>query len=1201
MKEGPTRAVRAARRWAIRTLRKILLASAGLGLLSLVGVRWALQRQIPNQLLQKELEKGLGYPVRYQTYHLSWDGRLVLENLELLDPEQKPFLKMDRAQLDFDRNQALHGQFVLQRLILEQPDLELSGKRWRMLSAKPKGPSKARTFPLLLRSLDMRWLDDSGQVAWQIQDWQGSFPPVAAGEWRLGLQGPHEESLEASGSQGRTTLKLGKFPVARLATVATGAEYPNLEENAQVDLTAQLSQGAWHVESHLRSTPFTGPLTLDLQPGRQGQLSSPGGNLTGLGPIEKVQLDFAPLAEGWKVGPGHLRWRGADWNLQAEIRQDDRFEGKLSCAAYPAVWPSGWKARSPSLDVEVKGSARKRQADFALQIKVDDIRAGATAFGDWRAEARGALQQEGLPKVDWRLSGPQGSWPGQLAWNAKNGDLHIDFEPLEVARFVPGWKGRLQGKVVRRGAEAWDLHLNLPLLSGPGTKVKSARLDLGGSPPRWSGQANWNGSPVTLSGPLQEPALRTRLVWKRPDLKGSLDLKLALVKNQLRLEAEKQKLSWRGVALPNWRGALLGDRQGWKSDHLELAWPSFRLPLEAAGGWDPKSWKVTGQLQAQPLTSLVREFGSKLTGIEGKVSGRLMASLASLEFVGEVKGLKQAGQDLGAWKLTASKKKGQKAEVQLLNPALKVPQLGSLKAQVAWQEGKSRPHLSLTAPALSLGGIRLGKARVAVQFDPAGASQLEGQMGGVSLSGWVDAKKKTLGLQGKLEDFQLAGLAGLPPGTSGRVQGQWRAQGSWSAPVVEVSGQALGLAVLGSPLGDLTVHASHQSGESRLTVGPLLVQQVEALAARLPGLKGRLTADLVKKGEAAPTLSATLQDVFLNDRTVPDVALKGVMGTTGLGKAEVAWAVSPPLVLRGQIGFITQLSGELNGQSLEAISAGKLPLQGQAFGKFSYGSGLVFDGELRNLVVSGQKLGQGKLTLAFQDKLHVQGSGFEASGVALLQQRYPGLQGQLSFQCDGQLPSQQGSLKLRGGSWRGQSFPDLTVEASGDGNSWLLSKVLVGLNPPLNTHGRMWPATNRMELRGRLEGQSLAELSLLSGGQAPPELSARLFGDFGLTAQQQQVGLQFGGQVREMLYRGVDLGSGQLQMRADPGLDGQLELAQPLEISRLTDVPAGLKSILPAAGLLGAIRLRGVKLGGTLDNPSVSPLWAAPQIRLKFP
>lgn len=1167
-------------------------------------MRWALQRQVPAHLLRGELEKGLGYPVRYQAFHLSWDGRLVLDKLELLDPEQKPFLKMDRAQLDFDRNQALQGHFVLQRLLLDQPDLELSGKRWRMLAAKSKGPSKARTFPLLLRSLDMRWLDDSGKVAWQIQDWQGSFPPVGAGEWKLGLQGPQQESLEASGSSAGTTLKLGKFPVARLATVATGAEYPNLEEKAQVDLTAVLSKGVWHVESQLRSAPYTGPLTLDLQPGRKGQLTSPGGELTGLGAVEKVRLEFAPQGQGWKVGPGQLRWRGADWGFQAEVLEEDRFRGKLTCPAFPVAWPAGIKAAAPRLDVDVNGSARKQEADFKLRLQVAAVKTGATALGDWSAEASGTLRPEGLPKVAWRLRGPQGSWPGQLAWNSKNGDLQIHFEPLEVARFVPGWKGRLDGRVVRQGADRWDLHLSLPLLSGPGTKVQAARLDLGGSPPLWSGQAVWNGAAIAVSGPLQEPALRTRLDqkwWKLPHLKGSLDLKLAVVKSQLRLEAEKQQLSWRGVRLPDLRGALVGDRQGWKSDRLELAWPTFRLPLEAQGGWTPSSWKVRGQLQAQPLTTLLGALGTRLSGVEGKASGRLQATLAGVQFEGEVKDFKQAGQQLGAWKVLARKQKNQKADVQLTNPALKVPQVGSVNAQLNWQEGKSRPKLSLTAPALSLGGIKLGKARVAVQLDPAGSSQLEGQLGGVSLNGWVDSKKRSLALQGKLESFKLAGLPGLPPGTSGSLQGQWRAQGPWGAPVFEVSGQAVGLRVLGSPLGDLTVHASHQGQQSRLTVGPILVQQVEALAQKLPALKGRLTAELVKNGPAPPALTATLQEVFLNDRAVPDASLKGVVGATGVSEAEVSWQVSPPLVLRGQFGLLTKLSGELQGQSLEAISAGKLPLQGQAFGKFTYGSGLVFDGELRNLVVGGQKLGQGKLTLAYQDKVHVEGSGFEASGVALLQQRYPGLQGQLSFACDGQPPAQQASLKLRAGNWRGRAFPDVTIEGKGDGNSWLLSKVQLGLNPPLNTYGRMWPATNRMELRGRLEGQSLADLSLLSGGQAPPDLAARLYGDFGLTAQQQQVGLQFGGQVREMQYRGVDLGNGQLEMRADPGLDGQLELAQPMEISRLAEVPAGLKAVLPAAGLLGSLRLRGVKLSGTLDHPSVSPLWATPQIRLPFP
>jgi hypothetical protein len=1201
LKGGPTRGARAARLWAIKRLGKVLLGIAGLGLLGLGGLHWVLQRKLPDQMLRSELEKALGHPVRFKAVHLSWDARLVLENVELLDPEGKPFLKMQVAELDFDRSLALRGQVVLQRLLLDHPDLELSGARWRQLGSKSTAPPQERKFPLIFRSLDLRWLDDKGQVAWKIEDWQGSFPPVPAGHWKLGLQGPHGESLDASGGEGQTELKLGRFPVARLATVATGAEYPNLEESAQVDLTAHLKDGAWHLESQLRSRQFTGPIELDLEPGRKGRLHSSGGTLVGLGRVGKVDLSFAPLGNGWKVGPGQLGWQGASWGLQAEVSGEDLFSGDLNCPAYALAWPAGLSSAPARIKLHMHGSAQKHEAEFTLLLGCDKLRAGRQLLGDWSSQASGRLRADGLSRVVWKVSGPEGSWPGELAWNARSGDLRVDFDPLEVGRFLPGWKGRLQGRIERKGDRGWDLDLSLPLLAGPSVRVEKTWLRLAGSPPVWSGSSRCNGIPVSLAGPMDEPVVRAQYVSKLPDLKGSLDLKLALVKNQLRLEVERQKLSWRGVALPQWRGALLGDRQGWQSDHLELAWPAFKLPLEVKGGWTPASWKAEGALQPQPLATLAGAVGSQISGVSGKASGRLEASMAGLEFQGEVKELKQGDRELGSWKVDLKKRGGLPATLQLVNPALKLPQLGIWQANLDWQEGKSRPKLSLSAPSLNLAGVKLGKARLAVQLDLKGACQVEGQLGGVSLGGWVDASKKTLALQGKVADLGLAGLPGLPPATSGKVQGQWRAQGSWTAPNLELSGQALGLRVLGSDLGDLTVHASHQGQQSKLTVGPILVQQVAALQAKLPSLKGQLTADFLKDGEAPPALSARLEGAFLNNRVIPDASLKGVVGSTGLSQAEVTWQLTPPLVLRGQIGLITQLAGELQGQSLDAISAGQLPLQGQAIGKFSYGSGLVFEGELRNLAVAGQRLGQGKLTLSLQDKLHAEGSDFDADGVELLQQRYPGLQASLSFQCDGTPAALQGGLKLRSGQWRGRAFPDVTVSGKGDANSWLLDRVEVALNPVLTSNGRMWPATNRLELRGQLQGQSLADLALLGGGQSPGDLSSRLFGDYQLSAQQQQVGLSFQGQARELSYRGVDLGTGNLQLRADPGLDGQLDLLQPLEISKIAEVPAGLKSVLPAAGILGAIRLRGVKLGGTLDSPAVSPLWAAPQINLKLP
>ncbi|MFN8606954.1 MAG: hypothetical protein U0931_05450 [Vulcanimicrobiota bacterium] len=1152
-------------------------------------------------MLRGELEKGLGYPVRYSSAHLSWDARLVLDNVELLDPEGKPFLKMHLAELDFDRSLALRGQMVLQRLLLDHPDLELSGARWRLLSARSGGPSKARKFPLILRSLDMRWLDDRGKLAWQIEDWQGSLPPVPAGHWQLGLQGPQGQTLEAGGGQGETVLKLGKFPVARLATVATGAEYPNLEESAQVDLDARLQGGAWHMQAQLRSRQFSGPLRLDLERGLKGRFTSTGGEMVGLGLIERLDLSFEPTPGGWKVGPGQVGWRGGNWSVQAQIDQEDQFVGQLSCPAYPLPWPAGLSSQPSRVELHMQGSARGRQAQFSLALGCDRMRAGKTMLGDWSWSARGSLTQDGLPKVAWTLSGPQGNWPGALAWNARTGDLRLDFDPLELSRFLPGWKGRLQGKVERQGNLDWDLDLSLPLLTGPGLKVEKCALRLAGRPPLWSGSARINGIPLRLSGALSAPVARLHYVSHRPDLKGSLGLKLALVSSQLRLEAEKQKLSWRGIPLPQCRGALVGDRLGWKSDHLELAWPAFKLPIEFKGGWSPGSWEAEAVLQPQPLSALAGALGASLAGFSGQASGRLQASLNDLKFTGEVRQFKQGERELGSWEVRLAKQGRKPARLQLSNSALKLPELGTWQARLDWQEGNSRPQLTLSAPALSLAGVKLGKARLWVLVDGRGASQVQGQLGGVSLSGWLDSKKKTLAMQGKVSDLNLLGLPGLPPATTGKLSGQWRAQGPWSSPALEVSGQALGLRVLGSDLGDLSLHATHQGRQTKLTVGPLLIQQVAALQARLPGLKGQLSAEISKEGADSPTLSAHLQAPLLKDRLLPDVTLKGVVAATGLSQVELSWQLSPPLLLRGQIGLVTHLAGELQGQSLEAILVGQLPLQGQAFGKFTYSSGLVFDGELHNLAVAGQKLGQGRLTLAWQDKIHAEGSEFAASGVGLLQQRYPGLQAGLSFQCEGTPQSLQGSLKMRGGQWRARPFPDVSLAARGDGTSWLLEKVEVGLTPVLNANGRMWPASNRMELRGQLNGQSLADLALLGGGSAPAELSAHLFGDFQLSAQQQQVGLNFQGQARELTFRGVDLGSGQLQLRADPALDGELILQQPLEISKIADVPAGLKSVLPAAGILGAIRLRGVRLAGTLESPTVSPLWAAPEIRLKLP
>ncbi|MBT9588211.1 hypothetical protein IV102_33045 [bacterium] len=1152
---------------------RVVLVVGGLGLVALLGVRYALQRQLPARLLRTELEKALGHPVRYQSFQLSWDAQLVLDNLQLLDPDGNAFLKIEKTQLDFDRGQALEGKLVLLRLALHNPDLEMSGERWRKLSNRPAQPASARNFPLLIHSLDMRWMDSKGALTWEIKDWRGSFPPVEAGHWKLGLQGKQGESLDAHGQPGQVALRLHHFPVATLATVATGAHYPSLEPAAKVDLEAVHKDDRWDLKADLHSRAFNGPLRLQIGPRNgllEGVLSTSGGQLPPLGDIGQVQLPFQQTVDGWKVGPARLRWREADWQASAQIHGEDAFSGQLDCRKWPVPSRAGWQAEPADLRLHVKGSVQKQQAEFEATVRLPQVRWEARRLGELRVSARGALQQEGLPQVKWEIASARGKWPGELAWNARSGDLKISFLPLAVETFLPGWKGRLSGQVRRTGLEAWDMRLALPRLQSGDTLLEKGRIQLSGSPPRWGGGATCNGIPLTLSGLLDQPALAGKVPARRlkwPELKGQLAARLALTsERKLRLEVVSHDLRWRGLPLPRVQGALLGSAQGWKSDQLQLVGPAFKLPLTVNGGWQPKSFKLGGQLKSQSLAGLLSNLGVKIAGLEGTATGNFSAGYSELKWTGDLQNLKVASRGLGDWRVSLRKPLGKPALASLSCSALALPGLGPIKAQLEWTG--QRP------------------------------TSIQGRLGPATLHGSLNVAKKSLDFSGRLDKLSIANLPGVLPGSSGWLVADWQARGLWKSPKLDLKGQLQDLKILNHSLGSLPFSAQHQGEQSRASLGPIGLSQLQPLQEKVSGLEGQLQLGLLQVGKGDPQVTASLANSTYQEVALAPLRLSGRWRGLELKDAEIVWQVTPPLKLHGTLGLTPRLSAQLEGQS---ISLGKLPFQGQAFGNLTCGPGLAFNGELRNLAVSGQKLGQGRLQLEMKERLHVSGQDFDAAKVGLLQQRYPELEGQLSFTIDSDWKKHQGTFKLRKGQWRQRAFPDLTIEGNSEAESWPLSRVEVGVQPPLISTGRMWPATSRLELAGKLAGQSLADLTMLGGGPPPPDLFTRLSGDYTLAAQNQQLNLTFEGRTEQMTYRGVALGEGQLHMRADPDLQGELILQQPLEVGQLADVPAGLKAVLPIRQFLSAIRLRGVRLGGRIDAPTVSPLWTIPQIQVPFP
>ena len=1159
---------------------RVALIAGGIGLAGLAGLRIALQRQLPAQLLQKELTKALGHPARFASFHLTWDAQLTLDNVDVSDPDGQVFLHIDQAQLDFDRSQALEGKLQLLRLVLQHPQLELSGERWRKLTERPSRPSQGRKFPLLLHSLDMRWLDSEGKPTWAIQDWQGALPPVAAGQWRVGLQGKDGESLEATGESGKVHLRLRKFPVATLATVATGAQYPSLEPAAQVDLDALLQDNRWDLKADLRSHAFVGPLHLEIAPPDaathriHGVLSSSGGELTPLGRIEEVELPFVQTPGGWKVGPATLRWHQADWRAQAEITGEDAFSGRLDCSNFALPARAGLETGPTHLKIQAQGSAQKQQADFKITLQLPRVAWQKQTLGDLQASAQGRLDSSGLPRVGWEISSARGKWPGSLSWDARSGDLHIAFQPLALEQWLPGWKGQLSGQVNRNGHEAWDMKLSLPHLKHGHTTIEKAQISLSGNPPRWAGQAHVNGTAVTLKGDLQRPELEGKFAASRlsgKDFGGDLTARLALSdKRQLRLEVLRHNVRWKGHAFPQFQGALVGNAQGWSSDKLQLVWPKFTLPIAAAGKWDPKSWKVTGQLASQPLSALLSKLGFKPPPLDGMASGQLSASALELRWKGQLKQLKLGSSPMGDWQILAQKAWNQKAKVTLNSNALPVPGLGPVKAN------------------LELAGSQK-------------LAQIHGKVGPSSLAGTLNPAKKSMLLHGTLSRLSLSALPGAPLGLSGWLIGDWKASGGWAAPLLEFKGQLNDCKWLTSALGSSPLRMQRDSKKTVAWLGPIQLDQLPPLVKQFPGLGGTISLEVSRVGTDPPRLVGQASELTYQQAKVSPVRLTGAWKNSQLEGAELLWDLTPPLKLTGKVGLTPSLSGELKGQSLQALSWGKLPLEGQAFGKLSLDGGVHYQGELRNLVAAGQQFGRGQSKLDLKDRLKLSGHHFEAAEVRLLQQRYPQMKGELSFEVDSNFSAHQGTLQLRQAQWRGQPFPDVTIEGKSEAESWPLSRVDIGLKPPLHSAGRMWPASNRIELAGKLDGQSLADLTMLGGGPPPPDLSTYLVGDYQLASQNQQLSLSFQGQTRQMTYRGVSLGDGQLQMRADPELQGELILNQPLEIGQLADVPSGLQAVLPAARFLSALRLRGVRLGGRIDAPTVSPLWAAPQFQLGLP
>jgi len=1133
----------------------ILLGCSSLAML--VAGRELLRRQVPGELLGRELGRTLGHPVRFQSFQLSWDARLRLTDLELLDPDGKVFLSIAQTQVDLDRSLALRGKVEIRQLLLQHPRLELSGPRWRKLTSGSRPASPARGFPVLLRDFELRWLNDSGDPTWEVKGWQGSLPPTPAASWKLGLQGPAGEVFEAEGQETRVALRLERFPVSQLATVATGAHYPSLEETARVSLQAELQDGQARIRADLSSRAFSGPVELQLKPDRSGRLSTSGGQLHLLGKIGAADLSFAPIDRGWKLGPAHLQWKDLAWTARGQIVDEDRFEGQFECAGVP------FGPGSPlSLSTRLEGSARQQQARYRLNLECPKVQLGKQSLGSWNWQASGQANANGLPDTQWQLKGPRASWTGSLNWQARSGDLHLKFAPLRLEQWLPGCKGQLQAGIERAGQGPWKFRLSAPRLQLGSWALDTLAVQLSGNPPIWSGAARLQGGTLSLKGPLEKPELEgSWQSWPHKELQGKLRLRVVRdPKASQALATVEHQLSWQKRPLPKVEGRVILGAQGFRGQQLALAAGPLKLPLQLSGGWGGQDWKVVSQFS----NVLIKP----LTGLDGSLTGKLELGPAGWVGQAQLRGLGVGKQPLGNWQAVARKPSGKAATLQFTNPALALP--GGLKvaASLKWTEGS---------------------------HDWVARLQGKGLQGTMSLN----PGKRQLQTQGRLDRLSLAGLPGVPLGASGSLSGNWSGQGPWDRPQWELKGELAQFRFLSLQLPTMPLLLRGQGGVRRAELGPGPLPSLAAFGA--PDLRGQVRLELEAPEQKPVLLRARLEKAQLGNQRLADLQLSGQLGKSALEEARLSWAINPPLLVTGTLGSPTSLSARLEKHSLAELTLGRLPCQGSLTGKATYepDRGAGVEGQLEHLVVSGQTLGSGKIKLQQRPRWKAEGQEFQAAGVGMLQQRYPGLQGRLDWQA-WQGPTLEASLNLTAARWQDQPFPDLHLETRQEGQSWPLTTLKAGLQPPLLCQGRIYPEEQRLELHGKLDGQTLADLSRLAGGANPPDVACRLQGDFNLNAQAERVKLAFRGRALGLNYRGISLGDGHLQIAAQPELAGELLLDRPLELQGEA-IPASLRGVLPLQTVLSVVRLRGVKFGGRLEAPGVTPLWTLPQVKIKLP
>lgn len=1171
----------------------VIICSVLLVLLSIFA--WFVKGKISSILSIEEIEKKgsklFGFPLKIQERRVGFDGSMTLRGVVV---GEEKFLESQSVTIWADLFPLLQGKFMVRKVSLDSPSLHLSRAILKKLQEK-QYPSTAGKHPFPVTVRHGTVVVDLGKSSLAFRDVRGSLTGGQAKGNQPGsslvlvklyalLEGRGRVRVEGEVEKEKVRLSLDGKGIA-LETLRASL-FPEELPGMEGDLALSLK-----VSGSLRSPAYEGTMKIDRGRIKGWKFQELSGNVKGegrkasLSPM-KVVFSVGTLTGGMSVVPERRTHGsegiGSELSLHGEFHDLDLSRLSIPNFQVPLEGKISGKLSAFSSSHEEKLSGEVTVPKGSLK--------GITPF---ESLSLAFLHQSGLTSIRaGKMLTPRGllafsgmvTKGGGIDLTLTSGNVHLSDEPFLKENSVSIGEGEVEARVtgslpalrisastrfpfLQYREKRWEkiaLSSSFSLREGE-VKVHEGRADLGGKSFSFQGHGSWGQSAgkdrvvdLSFSGiPVWVP-LEFSGVKPPFSVEGSFAGEMIFRSKKfssLSLSGERLVAAGTSVKVPS----LVIDSPSWGEYPFHGTMTAFGFPGTLEGS--VKDGKVKGSL--------------KVTGV----------ALERVSLVGEA-----------------------------------VPGLGGvLTGQVSFSP-HSPPLISVSLDPLSYKGRRYPGLHGSFSWTPPVISlpalQIPALSPPVALTGSIHTEKKTMNLQGSLMGNSISSLASLlgfsVPGIEARLVGPVKITGSFQHPVAAFKGKATSVAYKGMQLGpgDLTFSVTPAHGETNLEAhfqsGKLRTDQLKFLAEALPSLQGDIFLDVtLSPSHPQPVISAQISNPSYKGKGISSMA--GVLslnqGGVTLHSLQIL-QLSPPVVIKGEIRTTEKslsLQGSLQGQKVsEMASAFGFSLsriEGKVWGDLLLSGHLAaptisLKGSVRDVQYGESRLGGGDLDLlAIPEvrgngqtvmRLSIAAKNVPVEEMAMLQKQLPGLSGRLEANVNTTLEFAAGSAAFlfAGGTKGGKPFPAVSGTVIWNGSAIQCSPInLPSLAPPLAVSGSLNSQTKQIALDGALQGQSLSSLLTLFGATAKG-MDGNLSGPLSIRGSFTEPLVTFRGKMTRIVYKGANLGSGDLTMKATPQmLDGVL-LLNPVGL------PSVLGQIFPN---LGGMQVEPkVYIKGTPQNPQIT-------------